>query len=209
MSKPKVKKKSVALLTSKKTVLQVIADTEHYVQSMTGNTHFTTPSPTLASITTLVNALDAAYKTAESRAKGTVGLMHVALKTLTIALKALAIYVESIANADPDNASSIITSAGMVEKKFTPRAAKTFSVVQTKVSGSVTLNTKAVSRGTYIYQMSTDPTNPASWVTIFTGNTVKFTKTGLTAGVHTYFRGAVILKGVQGEYSPVLGLIVI
>jgi len=92
----------VALGTSKIPVTQLIANTRHYVTSMTGNTHFPTPSPDLASVTTQVNLLETDYNISLTRVKGSVSKMRAEQKKLIIQLKALAAYVESVANADPD-----------------------------------------------------------------------------------------------------------
>jgi hypothetical protein len=189
-------------------VSQVIANTKLYLQKMTGNASFATPNPTLAAISAQLTKLEASYLLSQSRAKGTVSQMRTDLKTLVILLKALAAYVEGIANADPDNAVTIIQSAGMVVKKTPNRAPKTFTAVVGKSPGSALLNTKAVSRSTYLYEMTTDPTNAASWVQIAANLTVKFIKTGLTSGTRYYFRVAVVTKGIQGAWSHVLNVMI-
>jgi hypothetical protein len=204
----KVPIKETALLLSKQSPPQVSANASHYVQCMTGNANFPAPSPSLASVTALITALDNAYDVSLTRVRGSVSKMRVALKKLCISLKALAAYVESTANADPDNASNIIASSGMPEKKAKVRAPKGFTAKAGKLMGSVVLNTKAVKGSAYIYQMTTDPTNPASWVTICTVTKVRFTKTGLTSGTRYYFRVAVSTKSVQSDWSFVLNVLV-
>jgi hypothetical protein len=67
---PKLPKKSVALGLSKQSVPQIIASSDHYVTSMTGNAHFPVPTPTLAAVSAQVLVLTAAYNTALTRAKG-------------------------------------------------------------------------------------------------------------------------------------------
>ena len=57
-------KKLVSLKLSKQNVPTKIENARHYVTAMTGNPSFTTPSPTLASITTAVNNLETAYNAA-------------------------------------------------------------------------------------------------------------------------------------------------
>jgi hypothetical protein len=210
MNKAKGRKKIPALYLDRKPVLQVVADARHYVLNMTGNTYFTTPTPTLATITTGANNLEAAQKAAGNRTIGLISQRNLALKALEASLHDLANYVKVTANqsGDPDLASTILASSGMAERKFTPHKPKVFSVTQGKLSGSVVLDTKAVAGGVYIYQMSTDPNNAASWATVYTGKKVKFTKTGLTIGVRTYFRVAVIDKNVQGDFSTPLSLVV-
>jgi hypothetical protein len=207
-AKAKAKKKLVALSTSKLTTTQIIANAQHYVGQMTGNAHFPTPNPALALITTQADATQKAYDTSLTRIRGSAGIMHTELKKLTIDLKLLAAYVENVANADPDNAESIINQAGMMVKKPSVRKPKTFSADPGKAPGSVLLNTKAEKGGVYLYEMTTDPNTASSWTVISTDNKVKFTKTGLSSGIRYYFRVAVVVKSVQGSWSPVLNVII-
>ncbi|MFI5151334.1 MAG: hypothetical protein ACHQRM_16505 [Bacteroidia bacterium] len=210
MSTPskRVPKKLAAQYLAKLTPPQVVALANHYVTQMTGNPHFPAPSPGLSAITAQANALDTAYNTSLTRTRGTVGAMHIELKKTDVQLKLLAAYVESIANADPQNAEVIIQSAGMTVKKPAARAPKTFTAIPGKLKGQVILNTKAVKQTAYIYQMTTDPNTPSSWATIYTGTKVKFIMTGLPSATHMYFRVAYCTKGVQGNWSDPLQVVV-
>jgi hypothetical protein len=187
---------------------QLIANTKLYLQKMTGNPNFPAPSPSLTLVFGQLTKLEASYTVSQSRALGTASQMQTDKKALIILLKALAAYVELIANADPDNAVAIIESSGMrVKRKGTPPP-KIFSVVLSKDPNTVELNTKAETGGIYLYEMSTDPNNPASWGMVVFSKQVKCTKSGLTSGVRYYFRVAVIIKTVQGPWSPVLNVII-
>jgi len=207
-TKTVVKKKLAALNLNGLTPPQVVAHSNHYVACMTGNVHFPNPSPDLASITAQALTVQKDYDTSLTRVRGSVGIMHAELKKLTTSLKLLAVYVETIANADPANAENIIDQAGMDVKKPSVQKPKSFSAVLGKTSGTVVLNTKAAVRGVYIYQMSTDPTNAALWTVIATDNKVKYTKTGLTSGTRYYFRVAVVQNSVEGNWSPVLNVMI-
>ncbi|HEV7232559.1 MAG TPA: hypothetical protein VGO45_14575 [Bacteroidia bacterium] len=204
----KVSKKAVALNISGTPPSQVIVNATHYVTSMTGNAHFPNPSPALPAVSAQITALQAAYDLSLTRAKGSVGKMHLELKKLDILLKALAAYVESVANADPDNASIIIKLSGMTEKKPANRGPKIFSAKAGKTPGTALLNCKAQSRAVYVYQETTDPATATSWTTVYTGITAKFLKTGLISGTRYYFRYAVIIKGLQSDWSPVVNLVI-
>jgi hypothetical protein len=208
MSTPKMSEKLVALLVSKKPIATLIADVRHYVQSMTGNVHFPTPNPALSVVTAANNTLETSYDAAQLKTKGFAQKRNADLKALKIQLNLLAAYVVSIANQDPNNAENIILSAGMALKKHTPPQPKVFTVKQGKLSGSVNLDSKAQKRAFYIYQMTTDITNPASWVTIYNGTKVRFTKTGLAVGSHPYFRVAVVTVTGQGDFSLPVGIVV-
>jgi hypothetical protein len=207
-SKPKVPKRTVALLLAKKSTPQIIADAKSYVQKMTGNTNFPTPSPSLATVSTQIATLEASYSVSLTKAKGAAAQMHSDLKTLSSTLKNLAAYVENTANADPDNAEAIINSAGMTVKKHTPLPPKVFSVKQGATSGVVEVNSKAVSRASYIYQYTTDQTNANSWVDGYKNAKVKGFITGLTPGIRYYFRVATISTTGESSWSNVISMLV-
>jgi hypothetical protein len=203
----KVAKKSVALSLSRTPPPQLITNALHYITCMTSNAHFPNPLPALTTVSAQIAALQPAYDLSLTRAKGSVGKMHLEVKKLDILLKALAAYVESIANVDPDNASNIISSSGMPEKKTSPRAPKIFTAKAGKAPGSAVLNCKAQSRAAYLYQVTTDPAT-VSWETIYAGITAKFLKTGLISGTRYYFRYATVVKGLQNAWSPVVNLVI-
>jgi hypothetical protein len=208
--KQKVIRLLVALGLSKLSPAQISANAKHYVQKMTGNTLFPAPSPTLAALNAQIAAFDAAYNTSLTKARGTVSAMRSEEKSLKILLKGLAVYVETVANADPDHAASIIEDgAGMPLKKPSVRKPKTFTVRNGTEKGTVLLDSKAVRGSVYLYEMTTDPNTPSSWLSLGILSKVKFTKIGLTSGTHYYFRVAVVTKGIQSNWSPVIDLIVL
>jgi hypothetical protein len=207
MARPTQYRKTVALLLSKKSVPQILTDAAHYVSCMTGNTHFPNPSPTLATVSINIANVNAAYLTSLSGAKGTKGLMYLELKTLEISLKLLAAYVEANANIDTVNAENIIISAGMQVKKPSVRQPKIFSVKAGKIEGDAVLNSKAVKRGAYIYQMTADPKAASGWNEVYQGLHVKCLVAGLTLGQQYYFRVAVIDKNGKGAWSHSLSFI--
>lgn len=211
MNTQKVRLKLVALRLDRKSVLQVIADAQHYVLCMTGNPYFPSPEPSLSSVALLTDQLEAAQQAALSRAKGLVTQRDVIRKKLELMLTTLGGYVESTANhtGDPDIASVIIASSGMEERKFTPRTAKAFKAEQGPVSGSVALCCPARRRSVFFYEMSETPYIPESWVRIYTGFKVKFIQRGLIPGTQTFFRMAELARGVMGEFGDPVGLMVV
>jgi hypothetical protein len=207
-TKPKVTKQEVALGLSKLTVPQMITNTKLYVQNMTGNTNFPTPSPALSTVSTQLAKLEASYTVSLTRVKGSVAAMHEDRIALVVLLKALASYVEQIGNSVPETAASVISSSGMPLKKAKPHVNKTFSVTLSKDPDTVILNTKAERASSYLYQVTTDATNANGWTNVIISNTAKYTKNGFSSGTRYYFRVAVITKNVQGPWSPVLSVIV-
>jgi hypothetical protein len=209
MPRPKrVPKTNVALLQSKLPPAQLIVIATHVVTSMTGNLNFPQPSPSLSSIQAQIALLESACGLAMTRVKGSADKVQLACKALGISLKSLASYVETIANADPDAAASIINRAGMSVKKSYQAKPKFFSVKPTGDPGSVKIDCKAQNKAIYIYEMTTDPNDAASWKIIYLGHKTKYIHRGLVSGTRYYFRYAVILDGVQGSWSPVLNVVI-
>ena len=173
------------------------------VTSMTGNANFTTPSPTLATITANANALETAYVAAQGGGKDEHAVMYAKKLLLELSLKALAGYVESIANANPVNAESIILSAGMqVKKRPSPRA-NGFRLSLTGKPGEVLLKTDFDDRATFTWQTTFTPLAEDSWQTIHVGTQAKYLATGLTRGMLYFFRVAKVDKDGQQPWSGV------
>jgi hypothetical protein len=207
-TKPKAPKAIAVLNLHNRSVLQTISDARHYVAQMTGNVLFPNPTPALVDLSNKINALEAAYNVALTRVKGSTLTMHTELDALRVMMKTLAAYVEGIANSNQATAANTIAAAGMIAKKRSAHVSKGFRVLMGSLSGTVKLSTTAAKRGAYIYQMCTDPANPANWVTIYTGTVLKFVKTGLTVGTRYYFRVAVCTKGVQADWSVTESILV-
>jgi hypothetical protein len=207
-TKPKIIKHVVVLGLKGLNPPQVVAQADHYVSMMTGNAYFQTPMPALADVTKQAQALDHSYLLALTKAKGTHNNMLVERKRMEVVLKSLVVYVEAIANADQENGNKIITSAGMTERKTRINPPRTFTVSPGKAIGSVLLRYPSSPNAVYVIQMTTDPTNPASWMQIYNDNRCRFTKTGLSSGTKYFFRAAIIVKGVQTVWSPVRDILV-
>jgi len=206
---PKTRKICVALGLWNIPIATLIQQSRHFVISMTGNPNFPSPSPDLASVTTQIDALENAYGVSLTRVMGSVSTMHTEARQLRFMLHALGAYVQNIANVNTAFAQEIIASAGMNEKKPIQRKPKEFNVKNGRIKGSVELNMKAVVHGAYIYQMSVDPANDSGWNTICISTRVKFIQAGLKSGGIYYFRSSVVSKGVQGNWSNVLEVMVI
>jgi hypothetical protein len=208
-TKTKVSKKMVALGLSRKPVPQLITDVEHYLASMTSNAHFPNPSPALSVIAADLAIVKNDLVISKTRLKGSAAKLRADVHVMITKLRTLAQYVEGEANLNPDHATDIILSAGMVVKKTTARPPRIFSVILGKNHGSVLLNTKGIVRGAYLYDMTTDSNlAPGSWIRIYEGVKVKFVKDSLTPGTRYFFRSATIDKNGLSNYSPVLSVVV-
>lgn len=199
--------KQVALKLSRLTVPQKIESARFIVLSMTGNANFPTPSPTLASITTLTNSLETAHIAALGGGTDDTANMHAKEVVLDLSLKLLASYVEGIANANSITAEAVILSAGMPVRKSPTHLAKDFDVIPTGNPGEVKISTKYKVNATFIWQMTTNASDENSWVQITQTTQSKIIKSGLVSGTRYYFRVAMVDRtGIQ-PWSNVLNII--
>ena len=180
-------------LTAPETILRA----RQIVTSMTGNANFTTPSPSLASITSAANASESAYEAALDGGHTLKYVAKLKLKTLTNGLVLLAAYVDNVSQGD----DAKILSSGMYV-----RAAKTPSPIPDQVidlgatsgrlAGEVSLRWKKVNKAkTYRVEMSADAVNNWTQQGLFTK--AKCTLTGLNSGDLIWFR--VFAIGAAGE----------
>ncbi|MBI1769502.1 MAG: fibronectin type III domain-containing protein [Bacteroidetes bacterium] len=200
-------KTNVKMGLSQMPIEKKIVKTRFIVASMTGNANFGTPSPTLATITTNVNALEAASIAAKGGGKDDTANMRAKEAVLDLSLKLLGYYVEGIASANPANAEAIILSAGMDVRGKGGNFARGFEVSATGNIGEVRLQREGVSRGSYEYQMSIDISTDANWQRIYSGTRARIVMSGLVSGTRYYFRAAGIDKNGLSPWSSVKTMI--
>ena len=197
----------VALNTSKLSISKKIERGRFIVASMTGNSNFPLPNPTLASVTTSINVLEAAQIAAMGGGTEDTANMHNKESLLDLSLKLLAFYVESIASANPVTAEAVILSSGINVKTKSSHAAKEFNVSVTGKPGEIKLVTKFVNRATFFWQMCTDPSNELGWKIIAQGTKSKILISDLISTTRYYFRVSVITKDGQGPWSNVINIV--
>lgn len=199
-------KKLVSLKLSKQTVPTKIENARHYVTVMTGNPNFTTPSPTLASITTAVNALETAYNAALGGGKVLTATMHDKEAILDNLLTQLGHYVEGVANGS----ETIILSAGMTVKASTgPRGTLGFVIKNGERGGEVKLSTKSQAHHAYMWQVVLDPLPDESaevdpthtWELMAVTTKASIVKVDLEIGEKYWFRVATVGKNGQNDWS--------
>ncbi|MBI4945030.1 MAG: fibronectin type III domain-containing protein [Bacteroidetes bacterium] len=202
-----MKKSVVVLRLASLSIPKKIEKTRFIVTSMTGNVNFTTPNPTLATITANAGNLETAHIAAQGGGADETANMHAKELVLDLSLKLLSAYVEGIANSNPMNAEAIILSAGMEVKSGGGRRAKEFAAEQTGNPGEVKLSTLSSNRATFVFQMTTSPSTESSWATIGQSTRAKLVKSGLVSGTRYYFRVAMIDKNGQNPWSDVKNII--
>jgi hypothetical protein len=154
-----------------------------------------------------VTDLQAAETAALARTKGAIATRNEKRAALVQLLQQLKGTVQNAADATPENAPSIIQSAGVAVKKTAVRAPRVFAAKPGAVSGSVNLVTdSAARRAFYEWQYSTD--GGKTWVTSASTLQTKTTVSGLTPGATVMFRYRAATKTGEGDWSQPTSLLV-
>jgi hypothetical protein len=178
------------------------------VKSVTDNPHIPNPTPTIAALNTAIAALVADENAALTRVKGAIVQRNAAKKTLVQLLELLKANVQSLADADPDNAPTIIESAGIGIRKTAVRKPRVFAATQGTVSGSAKLLAPSAGpRSSYEWEVSSD--GGKTWVTAPPSIQAKTSVQGLASGTTVQFRyRAVTPKTGAGDWSAAVSLLV-
>ncbi|HEY3819959.1 MAG TPA: hypothetical protein VGL81_22495 [Polyangiaceae bacterium] len=196
----------VALMLPTK-VADFITYATRVVTQMTGNVSFPTPTPPLATISAAIAELQTAETAALARTKGATTTRNEKRAALAMLLKQLAGYVQSIANATPENGPSLIQSAGIAVRKTPTHAARAFLAKPGPVSGSAKITAVvAARRSSYEWQSSVD--GGKTWVAAPTTLKASTTITGLPVGTAVQFRYRAITKAGEGDWSQAIVLVV-
>ena len=173
--------------------------------AMFSNPRFAASTAKVAVLNTDIGALEAA-QTGFKRKPQTVSIedRNNAHEKVKADLRSLRSDVQALADADPANAKSIITSAGMSWKTSSNHGKQQNGATDGDVSGSVNLTAEGA--GPHEWQWSTDG---EVWHNIRA--TLGATKTayGFTPGTFYHFRNCKILPNEQeGEWSPIVTIMV-
>jgi hypothetical protein len=165
------------------------------------------PTPSLATFQSDINALSAAEAAVLSRAKGAAQARNVKLATVHADLESLKIYVQSVASSvGPEAASAVIASAGMTTRKVTARDKPPLTAKQGSVSGTVNLSAKAAGRiAAYSWEYSTDQ---KTWTSLPMTLEAKTGVSGLTPAATYYFRVQALVRTGLDDWSQVVSLLV-
>jgi len=197
----------VSLLLPRK-VADLIAFANRLVDAMTNNPAFPAPAPTLAVVTAATAALQVAETAALARTKGAATARNEKRAALVVLLRQLVEgYVQTTADATPQNAASIIESAAVAVRKTPVHAARAFTAKQGPVSGSAKITAVvAARRASYEWQYSTD--GGKTWIAA--PGTLKATTTvpGLPVGTAVQFRYRALTKAGEGDWSQAIVLVV-
>lgn len=189
-------------------VADIVKLTQAIVAALTGNAWFPSPTPSLATVSSLLTTLDGTETAVtQTRAKGTVQARNVARAAVVTALHQLKSYVQTVCDANPEQASAIIASAGMAVRKTAARTKADFAVEAGPVSGSVKLVARAVAhRASYDWQWSSD--GGKTWTSVPSTLAARTTITGLPVATTCSFRFRTLTKAGESDWSQPVALVV-
>ena len=173
------------------------------VDKIDGNAHFPNPVPALAKVKEAIDALQEAEVVSQSRTRGTKEARNEARTKLSSLLTRLRAHVQGVADDDPDNAGSIIESAGMSVQPKGPRAKPLLTARKGSVQGTVVLAAKAAAKvATYLWQMSDD--GGRTWTDLPSTIQAKTKVSSLVPGRTYSFRyRALTRRGTSDAVDPV------
>jgi hypothetical protein len=199
--------RSVVALTLPKKVPALILYAENIVQRMTGNSHFPSPTPTLAAVTAATDDLRSAEAAALSRLKGAVAARNDKRKALLAVLQQLRSYIQSVTDADEGNGPAIIESAGLAVRKLPTHKARVFAAKPGRTSGVATIvAASSAHRAAYEWQYSAD--GGKTWVAAPPTLQAKTTVAGLVPGSTVQFRYRAVIKTGAADWSAPVSLTV-
>jgi hypothetical protein len=200
-------KRTTAVLKMPARKANVGAFATSVINGMTTNAaSFPNPSPPLATLSADLAAYEAAEAQVVTRVKGAAVTRNEKYTVLHADLEHEMAYVQSLADATPANAQSIIESAGFSIRKSTPHPKAPIKVEAGSVPGSVKLIAQAVAhRASYEWQYSTDQ---KTWTSAPTTLQAKTDITGLTSTTVFYFRFRGVTKAGEGAYSQIVQILV-
>ncbi|HEY8039544.1 MAG TPA: fibronectin type III domain-containing protein [Polyangiaceae bacterium] len=176
------------------------------IVASTGNPFLPEPRPSLAKLRAAVSALERAETATATRAQGTKALRDAAHTALLDALRIFKAYVQERADANPEQAETIITSAGLNVRKPTTRVKSPF-VAKQGLSGTMHLEVKAPAKRAS-YQWEWRVAGTARWTRAEPTIQAKTTITGLPIGTYVDFRFRTVTKAGESDWSEPLTVLV-
>jgi len=185
---------------------QKIAKAQQIVAAITGNPTFPTPTPPLASVTTSINDLSAAFTAAQAArqtAKEKTSDQNAKEDSLNRVMQQLAAYVESVAGDDQSKILSAAMDTRSVSVAGSEPASQPQALTPTEGDhdGEIDLTwDKVPSTKSYVIEKSTGP-QPTDWVHAGVSTKSAFTAAGLTSGSRYWFRVAAVNNNGQSGWS--------
>jgi len=205
----------VALGVETQKVPVLLPQATHIYNGFQANqTLFPTPPVPLATVLVQIQDLATAEQATKTGTKGTVPIRNAKRAVVVTTLESMRMYVQSLCDANPEQAAMIAAAAGMVIAKVPAFAKPVLQAKQGIQSGTVLLGANAtllVGRGvrkkvTFNWEVSAD--GGKTWTIVPSTPLASTTVTGLTPLVTYAFRVCVTVSRTTGEWSqPVLLLV--
>ncbi|MEI9934992.1 MAG: fibronectin type III domain-containing protein [Ferruginibacter sp.] len=173
---------------------------KNIVIKMTGNAKFTTPVPTLTSITAAITALETAYEAASDGGKSKTALVNIQNEALNVLMAQLAVYVQQASAGD----GITIFSSGMEVRAIkTPSQPLTaplaLKALMGALEGTVALKWQHVTGAkSYLIQQSAD--GNATWTIVSSSTKSNAIVTGFIPNGKMWFRVAAVGPKGQGPW---------
>jgi hypothetical protein len=180
----------------------------------TNKTQLPTPPVPLATLLLQIQDLDTAEQATVTKTKGTVPVRNAKRTVLVTSLESLRMYVQSLCDANPEQAATIAAAASMFTAKVAVRDKPILQARQGPQSGIVLLIANAtllIGRGvrkkaTFNWEMSAD--GGKTWTPLPSTPIATTIVTGLTPLTTYAFRVSVTVSKTVGEWSQAVTLLV-
>ena len=170
-----------------------VSEKKDYYKSICGklllDIHYTAIAAKITAADGLVDAFGAAILVAATGAHGTVAARDVAQKKMTNAMDALLPDIQTVANNDPVNAITNITSLGVSYRTRVGYTRDSIEIKHGEISGSFDMYIKKP-RGNFavIFMITTTPLDDASWKLADFSQKSHGYVSGLKPGTKYYFK---------------------
>ncbi len=172
------------------------------------------PTPPLATVQGQIAALDTAQQATSTRARGTVATRNAQRDLLVTSLESWRMYVQTLCDANPEQAEALIAAAAMTVGKLPVYTKPVLRAKLATASGSLTLEANAtalVGRGvkkhaSYNWQYSAD--GGKTWIAAPSTPLASTALAGLTPMTTYAFRVSVTVSKATGEWSQPISILV-
>jgi hypothetical protein len=198
--------RTIACLDASRRIPEFIAYARGVALGLQRDPRLSGSSPPLAVFEADLRALEEAHTLTLTRAAGTASARDACLDRVRGDLLALCTFVQSVADANPEDAAAIIETAGMNVKRSSGHGKADFEVKRTTVPGTVVLVARAAKgRASYDWQYGKDG---VTWLDVESTLRADATIRGLTPGVRYLFRLRVVTAAGKGDWSDAFSLLV-
>ncbi|HEX8789351.1 MAG TPA: fibronectin type III domain-containing protein [Polyangiaceae bacterium] len=170
------------------------------------------PNPPLPAVQGQIQGLDTAQQATSTRTKGTVATRNARRDVLVTSLESWRMYVQTLCDANPEQAEELIAAAGMTVAKVPAHPKPVLAARLGTASGSVTLNANASllagrrKHAAFAWQYSAD--GGKTWTNAPATPLASTSIEGLTPLTTYAFRVAATVSKTVGAWSQAVTLIV-